>query len=154
MSNQFFTNPTLSDHLLRQQKLCFNFSITSNATPASKVHSSDLAGVVHLRTEGKTAEADAIEDLSASFTTAADNSTGDSVFGVLIDCSGLPAIRKVNQIRMTEISTVSTSEALTNLGTNGLTADGNIAFNIAASGLNLASESPTFFVEIDFLLAP
>lgn len=136
------------------KKLVFEFSITGHATPASKVHASDLSGVCYLRTEGKVAEADAIEDLSATFTTAADNSGGNSVFGVLMKGSELGSIAKVLKISVSETSTaVATSLAVTKHGTGGLSAGGNIAFSIAGTGLNLASESPKICVELDYVLA-
>lgn len=147
--SQFEKNAALNDHQLRQERLVFEIAITSNATPASKKHHSDIHGAVHLRTQGKTAEADAIEDLSASFTTAADNSTGDSVFGVLI--SDLGDLTKVHKITVTELTALAASFTVTKLGTRGLTAGGNVAFEIAGTGLNLASESPTFLVEVELL---
>jgi len=145
------SEPALMSHLLKSERLVLEFQITSHATPASKIHSSDIAHVVYLRSEGKIAEADAIEDLSASFTTAVDNSTGNSVFGVLL--TRLESIEKVYSISVTEQTSLAASIATTKLGTNGLTSGGNIAFEIAGTGLNLASESPTFRVEIEYRLS-
>lgn len=154
MANNFVSNSMLNDHLLRQVKIGFEFTITGNATPASKVHQSDLPGVVHLRTEGKTSVVDAIEDLSGSFTTADDESGGDCVFGVFLDLEDFMEIHKVNKIEIYEVSALSTSEALTLHGTNGLSSNGNIAFTVAGTGLRLDTESPTFYCEIDLLLKP
>lgn len=155
MGIDFKDNPALHEFLLRSQSLVFRFSITANATPASKVHIVDIPSVVYLRTQGKTAEADAIES-GISWTTAVDNSTGSSDFGVLIDLGNNDA-RKVEMVRLTEISNVSASESVTGPGAVAdayLTAGGNIAIEIAASGLNLASESPEFLLEVVYQEAP
>lgn len=150
MANDFKSNSTLCDYQLKQQRLVFQFTIAGNATPASKTHSSDLPGVVYLRTQGKTTEADAIETLT--WATADDESTGNSVFGFLVDLGDNKA-RKVHKIMLTEVSAVSTSEAVT--GPNGaasiLTAEGNLAVEIAGTGLRLDTESPTFLVEIEYV---
>lgn len=143
------SNASLHDHQLRQKRLVVEFSITANATPASKVHSSELPGVIVLRTEGKTAEADAIENLSGSFSTADDvDGSGDSVFGVVLH--NLGSVAKVYKITVAEQTSLASSIAVTKLGTNGLTSGGNIAFQIAGTGLTLASESPRFLVEIEY----
>lgn len=148
MAHSFEQNASLQNHSLTQERLVFEFSITSNATPASKSHHVDIPGVVTLRTEGKTSEADAIEDLSGSFTTPDDDNAGDSVFGLLI--SEIEDLDKVYKITVTEQTALAASIAVTKLGTNGKTSEGNIAFEIAGTGLNLASESPRFLVEIEY----
>ena len=148
------SNAVVFDHQLKHKKLVFEFSITGSATAASKVHASDLPGVCILRTEGKTAEADAVEDLSGSFTTADDESSGNSVFGVLLKGAELGSIQKVLKISVSETSTsVATSMAITKHGTGGLSSGGNIAFTIAGTGLRLDTESPKICVEVDYLLA-
>lgn len=147
--SQFHENAQLNNHQLKQERLVFEVAITAHATPASKKHHVDIPTVVTLRTEGKTADADAIEDLSADFTAAADNATGDSVFGILV--SEIADLDKVLKITVSEQTSLATSLAVTKLGTNGKTAEGNIAFEVAGTGLNLASESPTLLVEIEFL---
>lgn len=148
MGIDYKNNPELHEFLLRSQSLVFRFSITANATPASKIHIVDIPGVVYLRSEGKTAQADAIETLS--WTTAVDNSSGNSVFGLLIDL-GENEARKVELVRVTEITSLATSFTTRGPGAvvdGYLTASGNIAIEIAGTGLNLASESPTFVVEV------
>lgn len=137
----------------KTSRLTFEFSITGNATPADKEHSSDLPGVAFLRTEGKTTEADALEDLSASFTTAADNSTGDSQFGLIIDGSKLTNDKSIEKVYITDLAeqtALATSVAVAKVGGSYLTAGGNLAFDIAGTGLNLASESPTFRLTVEF----
>ena len=145
-------NTQLADHFLQHRRLVFEFSITANATPASKVHSiKDIPGVALLRTEGKVSEADAIEDLSGDFTTAADNSTGDSQFGLLIKGSELGSMEKVMKVTVTEQTSLASSISYTAADSDYLTSGGNIAIDIAGTGLNLASESPTFLVEVDYV---
>jgi hypothetical protein len=78
----FQKNSALHDHLLKQERLVFEVTIKANATPASKQHIVDIPGSVYLRTQGKTSEADAVEDLSSQVPTAAD-ATG--VFALMID---------------------------------------------------------------------
>ena len=145
-------NNVLNDYKLKQRRVMVEFSVTANATPASKAHASDLPGVLFLRTEGKTAEVDAIE--SVAFTTADDEATGDSVFGVMLKGSELGSIKKVLGIRVSETSTaLATSLAVTKHGTGGLSSGGNIAFSIAGTGLRLDTESPKIAVEVEYLLS-
>jgi len=150
MSIEFKSRASHHDHLLKSQRLVAEFSITGNATPASKAHSPDVGGLMVLRTEGKTAEADAVETIT--WTTAVDDSTGDSVFGLLLDLGDNKA-SKVYSVTLTEVTSVSTSEAVTgpNSGASHLTAAGNIAIEVAATGLDLSAESPTFRVEVEYL---
>lgn len=140
--NNYYENATLHDHLIKQARLVFRVSITGNGTPASKTHAVDLPGVAYLRTEGLTAAADAV-DATISWTTAVDNSTGDSQFGVLIAVGDADVIHKVG---VTEITSLATSLAATNPASTA----GNIAVDIAGTGLNLASESPTLVIEVDY----
>lgn len=143
------SNAALEDHMLRVQRLTANFTITAHATPASKIHSVDIPGVIVLRTQGKTADADAIED-GITWTTADDkDGSGDSVFGVVVNL-GENIADKVYSVTLTEVSTVSTSEALSSPTgvTSYVTENGNIAFEIAATGLDLETESPTFRMDI------
>ena len=144
----FEKNAALLNHQLKQERLVFEVAITANATPASKQHHVDIPGVVLLRTEGKTADADAVEDLSATFTTADDENSGNCVFGVLV--TELGDIEKVSKITVTEKTALSSSLAVTAHGTSGLTTDGNIAFSVAGTGLRLDTESPTLVVEIEY----
>ncbi len=145
-------NPALNDHMLRSERLVFRFAITGHATPASKVHSVPIPNV-YLRTEGKVAAADAIETIT--WTTAVDAT--NAVFGILIDM-GDNEVSEVLRCVVTEVTALETSH--TTLGPNAaatvarhVTAGGNIAIEIAATGLTLASESPTYVVEIDYLEA-
>lgn len=142
------------DQSLKHKKLVFEFSITGNATPASKTSTSDLPGILVLRTEGLTAEADAVEALlSTGFTTPDDESAGDCTFGVMLKGSQLGSIGKVLKIAVSETSTsVATSMAITKHGTGGLSTGGNITFSIVGTGLRLDTESPKICVEVDYVV--
>lgn len=148
--SRFENNVAVADHQLSFRDLQFVIDITANATPANKVHSSELPGVAVLRTEGKTAEADAVEDLSASFTTAADNDSGDSQFGLILKGSELGAIERVYEVELTDLAGNATSLAVTPASSDYLTAGGNIALDIAGTGLNLASESAEILVKVKY----
>ena len=148
-------NAAVRQHQLKHEKLGFNIKITANATPASKVHTVDLPGVVYLRTEGKVAEADAVETIT--WTTAADAT--NAVFGILIDGSELcdQSIRAVKAARVSQV--VATGTAITVRAPNNsstvtamLTAGGNIAIEVLATGTSLDTETATFFVEVDYEL--
>jgi hypothetical protein len=140
------------NHLLRQDRLVFEFSIVANATPALKGRAADVPGVVILRTEGQTADADAVES-GIAWTTPIDDDSGDSIFGVLLNLAENIA-DKVYSVTLTEVSSVSTSEVVTGPGGSAsfLTAAGNIAIEIDATELDLATESPTFRLAVDYRL--
>ncbi len=153
--SEFAKNSTLMDYELKQKRVCAEFTITHNATPASKVHGvPDLPGVLLLRTEGKTSEVDAIE--TVSYTTADDENTGNSVFGIMIRGGDAYAgtIAKVLQVRVTDRAGDATSLAVTAASgtTDGLTAAGNIAFDIAGTGLRLDTEDADIVVTVDYVL--
>ena len=148
-------NSTLGNHFLAYKKLAFEVSITANATPADKVHSiKDIPGVALLRTEGKVADADAVEDLSGDFTAAEDTTNGQ--FGVLIKGSELGSVKKVLRVQVTQLTATGTaivvaSPAQGSLVTDYLSDGGNIAIDITATGTDLETESPTFLIEVDYV---
>lgn len=86
-----------AEHLLKQEILVFGVSITANATPALKVHASDIPGMAVLKTQGKTAEADAIETYTSSPALA--DATG--IFEVLVD----DCVEKIYEARVVSVST-------------------------------------------------
>lgn len=114
---------------LKTRQLAIKIEITGSATPASKVQGTNLPGVAFLRTEGKVAAADAIEDLSASFATATD-STG--VFGLLLDASKL-ALFGINDVLEVRTYVQSGTLAATAAVTNFVSAEGNIAIDLDSS---------------------
>ncbi len=149
--------PSHQEHLLRQERLVFNFTIVGNATPADKQHSVDIPGLVILRTEGQTAQADAIETLA--WTTPVDNNSDDSIFGILLgegaeeQLTNQDIADKVYIVEMVEVTATSTSEVLTGPGAAAgafLTAEGNIAIEVAATDLNLATDTATFTVVVEY----
>lgn len=147
MSSTVKTAPALNDHMIRSQRLVFRLSITSNATPASKVHAVDIPQV-YLRTQGKTAAADAIESLT--WTSALDAT--NAVFGILVDLNG--KAQKIQKVTVTEVTALETSH--TTKGNNAVadgftTTLGNCAIELVATGLDLATESPTYVVEVEYL---
>lgn len=125
----------LHDHLLKQTRLVFEAKVTASATPASKAHASDLS-VIYLRTEGKTAAADAIEDLSTTFSTADD---GTGVFGILVDD---PSVAKFYQATVEpSAGTVSVTKGLSSAGRPYLDID---------SSVDLSSTDLTVTCELDY----
>lgn len=148
--NTLKSMPSHQEHLLKQERLCFQFSITANATPASKKQVSDIPGLCVLRMQGLTAAADAVETIT--WTTPVDNSGGNSVFGILLNLDRNLA-DKVYSVSVSEVTALATSIAVTgpnNTAGAYLTAAGNIAIEVAGTGLNLASESPTFKVTVEY----
>ncbi len=155
--------PTLNDQMLRSERLTFRCALVGNATPANKTSSSDIPGVSYFRDEGQTAAVDAIETLT--WTTPVDNSTGSSVFGIYlaIGTTVTPSLGPVptsenfadRVYSVTVVDQGGTASSLTVTGPNGaanayLTPLGNIAIEVAATGLNLASETGTFNVLVDY----
>ncbi len=143
------SKPSHQDHALRSERLVCEFSIIHHATPASKKHHADIPGTVVLRTQGKTADADAVE-AGLTWTTANDGPT-NSVFGVVLDLGDNKA-DKVYSLSLTEVSAVSASESLASPtgATAYLTPEGNIAVEITATGLDLELEDPTFRLEVEY----
>lgn len=140
----------IQDYKLKERRLCIPFSITGNATPASKVHNQDLSALI-LRTEGKTAQADAI-DAGGNFATASD-ATG--VFGILFDPG--PAARKVLRVQVEQRSGSTATNrvqvtALKGASTTGVTASGNLAFDVTCAGLDLSSENFDGVLVIEYMV--
>lgn len=150
MSIIFEKNSGVGDLQIKTKVLRFDVSIGGNATPASKTHQSDLPGVVYLRTEGKVAEADAIETLS--FTTANDEDSGNCQFGILIKGSELGSIKRVKKVLITQVLATGTAIVVAGISNTFLSAGGNIQIDITGTGTRLDNESPTFHVEVVYEL--
>ncbi len=155
--------PALNDQMLRSERLTFQCQIVGNGTPADKTFSSDIQNVCLLRAEDQTAAVDAVELLT--WTTAVDDSTGSSVFGLYLNIGTTvtPSLGPVptsenfadRVYSVTVIDVTGAASALAVTGPNGaanafLTPLGNIAIEIAATGLNLASETATLNVLVDY----
>lgn len=146
----FRKNDVLENHMLKQARLPFSIGIVHHATPASKKHSNDMDGLVFIATEGKD-DITAIEDISGmtSYASPADNSTGDSIFQVLV--KDLGTIDKVYNVSVVDLGGTATSVAVTLLGaSNGLTTNGNIAMQIAGTGLDLSAEDASLALIIEY----
>lgn len=143
-------NSLVASRLDKTRELIVECSITGNATPASKVHASEIPGSLYLRSEGLIAEADAIEDLSGDFTTAVDNSTGNSQFGIVIVGANLPngGIDKVLDVEIKDQNGDATSLTVAPAQSAYLTDGGNIAIDITGTGLDLSTESPVLLVKV------
>lgn len=130
----------LHDRMLKAQRLMFDVTIVSDATPADKEHQDDVSGSVILRTEGKTAVADAVEDVSSLVTTAAD-ATG--IFAVLIDEEKVDKVYKVDL--QVDTGTIA-------LGAQGakVTSGGRIVIDLD-SNQSLASQDITVTIIVDYL---
>jgi len=139
--------PSYQEHNLRFERLVFNFSITGNATPANKTQTEDIPGMVLLRTQEQTAAADAVEN-DFAWTTPVDNSSGNSVFGLLLNLDHNEA-EKVYDVSVSQILPASVpvpsnlgiaatyailgASAVTNTGSSVLTGNLGIFPNNASS---------------------
>lgn len=143
-------NANLDDALLKFREFPIRFHIVGNATPASKTQriigfGSEIGAI---SSEGKTADATAIE-ASVGFTTEVDAT--NARVGFLLKGSELGGSSGIARVHKVEIATdiagtggASLAVAKVDSGTtvDGLTAGGNIAFELSASsGLDLASET-------------
>lgn len=137
MSNDFRANSSaLTDYKLKNNRLVCEVAITSNATPASKTHASDVPGAVVLRTEGKTSEADAIESLTGQVTAPVD-STGK--FAVLIDDASVQKFLKAS------VTPSTGTIAVTKVTTTGK----RLALDLDSS-VDLSTTSLTILIEVDY----
>lgn len=102
----FKSMSTHQEHMLRQDRLVYDLSIFGNATPANKKYEADVPGLTIFRTQGHTAEADAVE--SMTWTAPVDNSGGNSKFGILLNLDQDKA-DKVYSVKLTQLSALSTS---------------------------------------------
>lgn len=124
----------LQDRLLKTRRVALEIKVGHNATPALKTHSTDLATAAILRSEGKTAEADAVEELD--FTTAEDE---EGIFGVLLKTG---KVRKVVSSTITNLSGSATYALTHKLGeeTIGIDIDSNADLSAASIDAQLVVE--------------
>lgn len=155
--------PVLNDQMLRSEHLTFRCSLVGNATPANKTSTSDIPGVSMFRAQGQTAAVDAVELLT--WTAPVDNSAGNSVFGLYLNIGQTvtPSLGPVPTAEdyadavysVTIVDQGGTATSLAVTGPNGvanayLTPLGNIAIEIAGTGLNLATETATLNVIVNY----
>lgn len=140
----------LQDRELKMREVAFRVRIQANATPASKVHQGEIANVAVIRSQGKTAQADAIEDLSASWTAAAD-ATG--IFGVLLKGDELGQVDRIISATITALDGSTTTVAGLSCGglQAGLSPAGNIALQFDSS-LSLAAANVDVIVDLKYYL--
>jgi hypothetical protein len=140
----------LHDREIKTRRVALRARISGNATPASKVHRGEAPAVAVLRSQGKVAEADAVEDLSASFT-AADDATGK--FGVLLKASQLGDIDRIIGVSAVALDGGSATAALVSCGgaQAGLSPAGNVAIDVDSSK-NLSSADCDVLLVLDYYL--
>ena len=143
MAQHLDKNAGVEDYKLREKRLIVPFTITANATPASKVHSTDLPSSLVLSTEGKTSTASAI-DSGTNFTTEVD-STG--IFGILM-CN-LGTVEKLLDVSLVNLSSGTATVSRKGASTTGVTASGNIAVSVDSS-LDLSMTSLTAHAVVDY----
>lgn len=139
-------SPQVANNFAKYREFAFQVAIGAHATPASKTHNVDVPDSVTLRTEGKTAAADAIKDMSAYFSTAAD-STG--IFGVLVNGANLSPHGILRIVSLELRPSVGTIAEGTNKVT--LSSDDFIAIDLD-SNQNLASQSLTVEIVLGVML--
>ncbi len=155
----FSQNNRFADHMLKQKNLSFISKITHHATPASKIFGGDFENdVSFIRAEGLTATVDALETIT--WTTADDESGGNSVFGILIKGSaiaeGSNGILEILGMEVEDLNGNATSLAISGPNNSSkasaLTTGGNIAIEIAGTGLRLDTEDALLGFRIHYRL--
>jgi len=134
--NERAKSSTMENYLLANEHLVFTAQITHNATPASKLQSSDISNVAVLRTQGLTAQADAIES-GIAFTTPVDTS---GIFGLLLD----EQVAKILKVVVTPSSGTVTV-------TSGISAGNRLYLNIDSS-VDLSATDLSMTIELDYML--
>lgn len=128
-------NASVSEHLNKMQRLVFQATVVFNATPADKAHICDIPGGVFLRSEGKTAQCDAVEDLAAQVPTADD---GTGVFALLID----DQVEKI-------YSAAATADSGTVTVASEISTDGRLILEFDSS-LDLSTTSLTLTITVEY----
>ena len=136
------------DRLLKSVQLPLEIKVVANATPASKVHSSDLPSAVVIASEGKTADIEAAE-AGLPYATPVD---ADGKYSILIQ--NLGEVDKVLEARIIETKDGgSTTVSRVNSGTtiDGKTPAGNILLDIdATDSLATATQDSQLVLEISY----
>lgn len=143
-------NANMYDRLLKSVDLKMRVKVVADATPADKKHDSDLSGVAILISEGKTAEADAIE-ASLPYATPVD-ATGE--YSLLLKGDEMGEIEEVLEARLIETRDGGTTTVtLVTSGTTvrGLTPAGNILMDVdATDSLAVATQDSEIVLEISY----
>lgn len=141
----------LNDREIKTRRVAFRARIKGNASPANKSLQGEIPNVAIIRAQGQTAAADAVENLSASFATAAD-ATG--IFGVLLQASQLGNIDKIISVAAVALDGGTAAATLVSAGgaQDGLSPAGNVAIDVDSSK-NLASADCDVLIVLDYYLA-
>lgn len=145
MSDRLKQNATMENQVRRTQRLVFEIAVENgNSTPADKLQASDMSAAALLRTEEKTAEADALETLDSNYFSTAADSTG--IFGLLIDTAANPP-EKIYKVELTQRESGKTLV----LGTKGakITPEGRISLDLDTSS-DLRTENLTATVAVEY----
>jgi len=118
----------LQSRLLKSKSLAVQVKVVGNATPASKVLSSDLAGVAIVAAEGQIASVPA----GVTIVTPAD-STGK--FSVILDKAATSEIDKVLQVSVVNIT--STNVAVASISNGYIVIDIDSAADLTAANAEL-----------------
>lgn len=139
-------NSQVENYKLKTHRLIIPFTIVHNATPASKVESSDLPDALVLSLEGQTAAATAI-DSGTNFTTQVD-STGN--FSCLV--RNLGTVSKLLDVQVVNISSGTATVARKGASSTGVTASGNIAVSLDSS-LDLSAVDLTASLVVEYTVS-
>lgn len=141
----------VQDYSIKQRRLCIPFTITGNATPASKTSSVDLSAV-YVVTEGLTAAA-AAADSGTNFTAPAD-STGDFSLLLMTGASATRKLMSCTVLQRTGSTATNQFQVVAHKGASstGVTASGNLAVSVTAAGLNLATENFDGIVIVEYMV--
>ena len=124
----------LQNREMKQRRYSFRVRIKGNATPANKVLEQELPNINIVRAQGQTANADAVEDLHASFTTASD-STGK--YGLLLPATQIGSVDRIvpSAIKVDALDGSTTTAVALSCGgvQNGISPGGNIAIDMSTS---------------------
>ena len=149
MSDLQQKNPQVYDRIQKTVSLCLRAKVEGDATPADKKHESDLPGVAVLISEGKTADADAIE-ASLPYQTPSDL---NGQYSILLKGSELDEIEDVQEARLIESRDGgSTTVSLVTSGSTvrGLTPEGNILIDVDATDALNSTDDSEIVLEVKF----
>lgn len=134
------------DLLLKHKRVIFDVSFVGNATPSLVQVSSDVPGSVFLQTPG--VDQVTAQDAAANFTTLSTAKVGVLLQGP--NCLG-GKINKLFSLSVVEMTAVAGTLTVARAGvsTSGITASNNLAFTIAGSTADLASQTITYRVTLE-----
>lgn len=146
------SNSTLKNHGLKSKRIICEFWVVGNEDPTKKGQGSDLPGIVVVRTESRTNQADKVEDVSNWIAFPYDSYQGGCCFGLLVNGNNFTSpIEKVYRISITTSETDQVR--LEYVYGNWLTPQGNIAVEIFCDGLTLnTNKTIKFLLELELKL--